>query len=145
VTNGTVSLNPQLAGDLAGGTLQTTDTASPSYQRIRLFQKPAAQLVLNVLGKKPFIPLDYPTEVPAIKNLDNCLISFAYSDMLKRARQFGKAQQEFTEATALLKELALLETVQAANYQKFMPEDGAGDIYFGPGLGVGLGGIGDMY
>lgn len=145
VTNGPVSISPITSYDAAGQTLPASCTHSPSYQRIRLFSKPTNALTLNVLGKKPFIPLDYASEVPAIKNLDNCLISFGVAAMLKRARQFGKAQQELTQAVALLKELALLETVQAANYQKFTPEIGYGDEYFGPGNGVGLGDIGGAY
>lgn len=115
------------------GSLPPTCTKSPSFQRIRIFPIPAGATTLNVLGKKPFTPLTFPTEVPAIRNLDNCLIAFAMGDMLKRARQFGKAETEYGEATKLLDELAKLETIQAANYAQFIPEGGYGDRYFGPG------------
>lgn len=133
VTVGTVTLVPQVTGDDAGGSLATTDTASPSYQRVRIFQIPSAALTLNVLGKMPVSPLTYDQEVPQIRNIDNCLIAFVCGDLLQRARQYGKAQVMYQEGAALLKELANLETVQAANHTQFIPDNGMGDAYFGPG------------
>jgi hypothetical protein len=113
--------------------LTFTDTRSPSYQRIQLFSKPTAAFTLSVLGKKKFVPLNFDSEEPAIKNLDNCLIAFACGDMLKRMRQFGKAQVEYQEGAMLLQELAKLETMQAANNSRIIPDGGFGDPYFSPG------------
>lgn len=115
------------------GTMAAASLKTPSYQRVRIFPIPTAPTTLNVLGKKPFIPLTFPTEVPAIRNLDNCLIAFAMGDMLERARQFGKAQAQYQEAAALLSELAKIETIQAANNTQFVPEGGYGDCFFAPG------------
>lgn len=137
-TTSTVSVSPQAVGDVAGGTMQPTDTASPKYQRIRLFSIPQGAITLNVLGKKPFIPLDFDQEVPAIKNLDNVLIAFTLGDMLRYARQYGKSQQLYTEGAALLRELALLEVVQGANNTRIIPESGYGDPYFSAGRGYGF-------
>lgn len=131
-TTGTVSFNPINAIDGVGQSLNPADTASQSYQRLRLFSIPPAAITLNVLGKKPFIPLDFDQEVPAIKNLDNVLIAWAAGDVLTRVRQFGKAAEQYKEATALLSELAKLETIQAANNCRFVPDAGYGDIFFGP-------------
>lgn len=128
-TIGTVSLNPQF-GTVAGGTLSPSVTASPSYQRIRLFSVPTAAMTLNVLGKRPFVPLTFAQQVPQLRGIDNVLIAFAGADLLKRARQYGKAQAELTEGVALLKELASKQVLQQANYQCFIPADGAFDPFF---------------
>jgi hypothetical protein len=111
---------------------------SPAYQRVRLFSRPTNQVTLSVLGKKPFVNLDFQNEVPLIRNLDNCLIAFGLADMLERSRQYQKAQAKLQEAGALLKELAKLETLQAANNQRFMPETGYGDPFFSPSSQRGL-------
>lgn len=121
--------------------IPAASSASAQYQRIRLFSVPNQALTLNVLGKKPFTPLTFPTEVPAIKNLDNTLIAFALGDMLQRARQFGKAQSLFQEGQMLLQELAKLETIQAANNTSFKPDNGYGDAYFSPTGGLSVGGF----
>jgi hypothetical protein len=114
------------------GTLGPSDLRSPSFQRVRIFPIPLKPGSLNVLGKKPFVPLDFGSEVPALRNLDNVLIAFATADMLTRQRQFGKAQSQMTEAVSLLHELALLEAMQAASNTQFIPESGYGDGYFNP-------------
>jgi hypothetical protein len=133
VTLGAMSLNPQTSGDDAGGTLTTTETRSPSYQRIRLFAIPREETIVSILGKKKFTPLDFDQEEPLIKNLDNCLIAFACSDMLKRARQYAKANEELQQGAILLSELAKLEVLQAANNVKFMPDGGFSEgALFGP-------------
>jgi len=137
-TTSTISVNGQAANDAIGGTLNPTDTTAPKYQRIRLFSIPQGAITLNVLGKKPFIPLDFDQEVPAIKNLDNVLIAFTLGDMLRYARQYGKSQQLYTEGAALLRELALLEVVQGANNTRIIPESGYGDPYFNAGRGYGF-------
>jgi len=132
------SLNPQFSGEAAGGTLALKDTRSPSYQRIRLFSIPSIVTTLKVLGKKKFTPLTLDSEEPEIKNLDNCLIALALGDLWHRRRQINKAQACYQEGAALLKELALLETVQAAHNSRFIPDGGAGDAYFGPGRSGGF-------
>lgn len=120
------------------GTMLPTDTRSPGLQRVRLLSAPNQTLTLSVLGKKPFVPLDFGSEVPLIRNLDNCLIAFGLADMLQRGRQYGKAGQQMQEATALLTELAKLETLQAANNQRFVPDAGYGDPFFAPSSNRGL-------
>lgn len=111
----------EVAGTLAPALLQ-----SPSYQRVRIFPIPAASTTLNVLGKKPFTPMTFDTEVPAIRNLDNCLIAFALGDMMQRGRHFAKAKDQYQEGAILLKELALLEALQAAHCSSIEPDSGFG-------------------
>jgi hypothetical protein len=137
-TTGVVSFAPVITPDGSSGTLQASDTRSPAYQRVRLFNIPTGAITLSVLGKKKFVPLDFDEEEPEIKNLDNCLIAFAMADMLKRARQFAKAQTETQEATVLLAELAKLETVQAAHNSRIIPDGGYGDVFFAPGRSGGF-------
>lgn len=120
------------------GTLLPSETKSVQYQRIRLFGKPVTSMVISVLGKKQFVPLDFDSEVPLIRNLDNCLIAFGSADLLQRARQYGKAAQQMQEGTILLQELAKLETMQAANNQRFIPEGGYGDPFFAPSSNRGV-------
>ncbi len=118
--------------------LATSDTRSPKYQRLRIFNIPDASLTLSVLGKKKFIPLDFDTEEPEISNLDNCLIAFGMADMLEYGRRVGQAQTFKQEGAILLQELAKLETVQAAHNSRFIPENGMGDPFFGPSHNAGL-------
>lgn len=129
-----VSLNPQgySKPQPAGGTLAPTDTRSPSYQRIRLAPIPQIAVSISVLGKMKFVPLDFDSEEPALRNLDNCLIAFGCADMQTYARQLGKADSFMKEGEVLLEELMKLETVQAANNQRIIPSEGFGDRYFGP-------------
>lgn len=111
------------------GTLAASDKQSNTHQRVRLSVKPATgtTTTLYVLGKKPFVPLDFDNEVPAIKNLDNCLIAFACADMWERARQFNKANAKMQEGATLLSELAKLETIQQANHSLMSVANGFGD------------------
>lgn len=132
-TEGDISFVPQFSNDAEGESLADDLTRSPAYQRLRLFSIPQSALTLNVLGKRKFVPLDFDQQEPEIKNLDNCLIAFGMAAMLKRGRQFGKAAAEMSEAVILLQELAKLETIQAANNSRFIPESGFGDPYFSPG------------
>ena len=149
VTQGTVSVlsnTPQPVADTdliinitsTLGSLAPASTRSPQHQRVRLFAIPTEPFSLMALGKKPFVPLDYATEKPLIKNLDNCLIAFGTADLLQRARQFGKAAQQMQEGAALLAELAKLEVLQATNNSRFVPDGGYGDPFFAPSSNRGL-------
>lgn len=124
VTTGTVSaVNPDLT---VAGTIAPADKRSASYQRVFITPVTTTAQTLYVLGKKPFIPLDFGSETPAIKNLDNCLIAFACADLLQRNRQYAKMQTQMQEGGILLGELAKLETLQEATHQVFQPATGAG-------------------
>lgn len=134
------SLNGQFnwLGEQNGGTLSASDTRSPQYQRIRLFYIPKSETTLRILGKRKCSALTFDQEEPEIRNIDNCLIAFALGDLWARRRQLGKANIFYQEGAALLHELAKLETVQAANNSRFIPDAGAGDPFFGPGRSPGF-------
>lgn len=108
------------------GTLLPADLRSPKHNRVQLVPAPAVATTINVLGKKPFIPLDFDNETPAIKNVDDCLIAFGCADLLERVRQYGKAAQKLQEAEALLADLARIETLQEATHQVMQPASGFG-------------------
>lgn len=108
------------------GTLLPSDLRSPKHNRVQLVPAPAVATTINVLGKKPFIPLDFDNETPAIKNVDDCLIAFGCADLLERVRQYGKAAQKLQEAEALLSDLARIETLQEATHQVMQPASGFG-------------------
>jgi hypothetical protein len=120
------------------GEIIPPETRSPSYQRLRIFNIPDAAITLSVLGKKKFIPFDFDNEEPELKNLDNCLIAFGMAEMLQYGRRVGQAQTFLQEAEILLKELARLETVQAAHNSRFVPESGFGDPFFNPSTNAGF-------
>lgn len=132
-TIGEISFSPQISNDADGDSLDETLTRSPAYQRLRLFSIPTTSMTLSVLGKKKFVPLDFDEEEPEIKNLDNCLIAFAMGDMYTRARfPESESQPHYQEGAILLQELAKLETIQAANNSRFIPDNGYMDEWGGP-------------
>lgn len=79
-------------------------------QKIRLYPPPDKFYVFFIYGKKRFIPLSAGTDVPVLRNIDNCLISFVHGDMLQRQRQYAKAQDMFTEAAGQLDLMRKIET-----------------------------------
>jgi hypothetical protein len=142
-TQGTIQVtlnNPLSALGLVVASLAPSVLQSPSYQRVRIFPIPASAITLNVLGKKPCTPLVFDTEIPAIRNLDNCLIAFAMGDMFTRARfPAEEAAPHYQEGAMLLKELALLEALQAAHCSMIDPETGFGNGVINPRYGFGRG------
>jgi hypothetical protein len=136
--DGDLTVGPILPLDGNSGEILAGETGSSRLQRIRLFNIPDVETTLKVLGKKKFVPLDFDQQEPEIKNLDNCLIAFACGAMWKRRRQMAKAMEEMKIGVALLGELAKLETIQASHNSRFIPDGGAGDVFFGPGRSGGL-------
>lgn len=113
-------------------TLAAAATRSPTYQRLRLFGIPSTAVVLKVLGKAKYDPLDFDTQEQTIRNSENCLLAFGRGDLLRRGGENGAAQLAFQEAAALLQQLKDVEAVQAANNQRIIPDSG-----YGPEWGIG--------
>jgi hypothetical protein len=131
VTLSTVYPGSGLTG--LAGTLKANVTRSPSYQRLRLFGMPTVATTLRVLGKAQYVPIDYGTQEPGLRNSENVLIAFTRGDMLRRGGENGAASMAFTEATALLQVLKDVEAVQAAHNARIIPDDGYGPQWgFGP-------------
>lgn len=97
--------------------------------RVRLVGVPDNGTVVRVLGKAKCPGLTEDGDEPVIQGIENCLLAFAQGDMLQRERQYGKAQQCYTEAVALLDRLKQIEVVQAANNKRIIPDDGYGNPY----------------
>lgn len=112
--------------------LSATETSSPSYQRIRLIPKPTADLTVTVLGKAKYEPLEFDQQEPALRNCTNALLAFMRGSLKRRGGEIGAAQLEFAEANALVKQVEQIEALQAANNQRFIPEEG-----YGPTGGLG--------
>jgi hypothetical protein len=114
--------------------LQNTDTAAsilsvaatvtelPLRCRIQLLPMPTAALNLKTLVKWKCPPLEDDTAEAQISGIDNCLVTFALGDMLRRARQYGKAEVVFQEAMGLLAQLKQLGVWQEACVQRITPE-----------------------
>ena len=121
------AINPTLFDDsgtpLAFVTLPKT---ADGIVRLRLVQKPNQTKTLTVLGKVKLRIIDstnqYQTrnltqdgDSPALRNIDNALLSFAEGDMLARDRQYAKSQLMMQDGVAQVKVATNVEQSQAAN------------------------------
>ena len=88
-----------------------TDSADNS-KKIQLYPTPSTDGALLIVGKRTAPPLVIGTDVPILRNIDNCLLAYAHYDMLHRMRQYGKAQVILDEATKLYAEAEALEKAQ---------------------------------
>ena len=120
------------ATTVAVATFAAADTKAPSYSRIRLLPIPTTDMTVKVLGKAKYEPLDFDQQEPALRNCTNALLAFIRGSLKRRGGENAAAQMEFSEATALLKQVEQIEALQAANNSRFTPEDG-----FGPEHGIG--------
>jgi hypothetical protein len=100
------------------------------FQRVRLYSRPeydsTGPIQLTILGKKKIRPLTADTDAPMISGIDNALIKYGTADMLKRQRQYGKAQLETGEGDRLLAVARDAETNQTAKIMRIIPEDLSG-------------------
>ena len=100
------------------------------FQRVRLYSRPeydsTGPIQLTILGKKKIRPLTADTDAPMISGIDNALIKYGTVDMLKRQRQYGKAQLETGEGDRLLAVARDAETNQTAKIMRIIPEDLSG-------------------
>jgi hypothetical protein len=100
------------------------------FQRVRLYNRPeydsTGPIQLTILGKKKIRPLTADTDAPMISGIDNALIKYGTADMLKRQRQYGKAQLETGEGDRLLAVARDAETNQTAKIMRIIPEDLSG-------------------
>ena len=76
-----------------------------------------------ILGKQKIRPLVSDTDAPMISGIDNALIKYGTADMLKRQRQYGKAQLETGEGDRLLAVARDTETNQTARIMRIVPDD----------------------
>lgn len=120
----TVYLADPAEGLVTLGTLDPTDTRTPCYQRIRVFDIPGSTAVLRVAGKVKAESLTFDNEEPMLRSCENILLAFAQGDMLQRERHYSQAKEMYDEAIALLEQLKRVEVVQQANNRRIIPQDG---------------------
>ena len=96
------------------------------FQRVKFFDKPKYDASdpknLYVIGKRKTQPMIGDYDSPMISGIDNVLIHFATGDMLKRSRQFGKAQLEHQQANALMQVARDQENNQSAKQTRLIPD-----------------------
>lgn len=89
-----------------------TEFVISGVQSFRLYPNPNAAVAIRPYGKRVFAALG-ASNVPVIRNIDNCLIAFAQADMLERQRQYAKSGEKVKEAGALLVQMKAVETERA--------------------------------
>jgi len=96
------------------------------FQRVKFFDRPkydaSSPVNLYVLGKKKIRPMVSDYDTPMVSGIDNVLIHFATGDMLKRSRQFGKAQLEIQQANSLMQVARDQENNQSAKEVRLIPD-----------------------
>lgn len=90
------------------------------YARIKPVPEPSTAGTLYVLGKLKFVSLG-DSDSPCLRGVDNALLAFAEGDMLERARQYGKAQAKYTEASAQLQVMRDIEKGQQQSISSIVP------------------------
>ncbi len=96
------------------------------FQRVKFFERPkydaASPVNLYIVGKKKIRPMVSDYDTAMISGIDNVLIHFATGDMLKRSRQFGKAQLEIQQANSLMQVARDQENNQSAKEVRLIPD-----------------------
>ena len=96
------------------------------FQRVKFFDRPkydaSSPVNLYVVGKKKIRPMVSDYDTPMVSGIDNVLIHFATGDMLKRSRQFGKAQLEIQQANSLMQVARDQENNQSAKEVRLIPD-----------------------
>ena len=96
------------------------------FQRVKFFERPkydaASPVNLYIVGKKKIKPMVSNYDTPMVAGIDNVLIHFATGDMLKRSRQFGKAQLEIQQANSLMQVARDQENNQSAKEVRLIPD-----------------------
>ena len=96
------------------------------FQRVKFFDRPkynaASPVNLYIVGKKKIKPMVSNYDTPMVAGIDNVLIHFATGDMLKRSRQFGKAQLEIQQANGLMQVARDQENNQSAKEVRLIPD-----------------------
>ena len=96
------------------------------FQRVKFFERPkydaSSPVNLYIVGKKKIKPMVSNYDTPMVAGIDNVLIHFATGDMLKRSRQFGKAQLEIQQANNLMQVARDQENNQSAKEVRLIPD-----------------------
>lgn len=136
-TIGTVTIK-----DAANVTLQTLWAEERNRLQSRLFPWPEPDSTINVLvlAKKKLREMTDDNDAPALRDCENALIAFTKARLLRRARQYSKADREDSIAMAHLEQLPKIERQQAASITQIEPvsmgEYTISDFEFGTSGGI---------
>lgn len=110
-TTGTITIK-----DASGTTLQTLWPEERNRLQARLVPYPTPIQTVNVLvlAKKKYREMTDDNDAPAIRDCENALISFTTARLLRRARQYSKADRQDAIAMNHLANLPKVERQQAA-------------------------------
>jgi hypothetical protein len=117
-TTGTVTIK-----DASGTTLQTLWAEEHNRLQSRLipFPVPDASINVLVLAKKKLREMTDDNDAPALRDCENALIAFTTGRLLRRARQFSKADRLDSIAMSHLENLPKIERQQAASITQIEP------------------------
>tara|TARA_Y100001963_G_scaffold152126_1_gene236328 strand:+ start:381 stop:1547 length:1167 start_codon:yes stop_codon:yes gene_type:complete len=138
-TTNSYSAIHSLSKETTDGYVQVRSNATPTdrffwpewenvskFQRVKFFDRPNyssdSPVNLYVIGKKKIQPMVDDYDSAMISGIDNVLIHFATGDMLKRSRQFGKAQLEIQQANSLMQVVRDQENNQSAKETRLIPD-----------------------
>jgi hypothetical protein len=139
-SDGDISYDSSALGSLSYtsvATIAATSQSASKRDRIRLLQIPVAETTIRVLGKRTMPTFENDLDVVPLTGAEGCLGAFAQASMLRRERQYGKAQAMLQEALSMLDLLIDNETVQQANHSIVMPASGFGYGVCRPNWGFG--------
>ena len=89
--------------------------------RIKLLKTPDAATQLLLLVKVRPQPLSFDSDTPQLRNVENALCAYAMGDMLQRARQYAKAQEQFGEGRGHVSGMLDEENNQNARIIQMVP------------------------
>jgi hypothetical protein len=89
--------------------------------RIKFLPTPAVTTPIILQGTRAFVQLTHDLDQPVIRGLDETIIAYATGDMLRRQRQYQKAQLLYQEAAAALKSAVQSETEAAGYNARIVP------------------------
>ncbi len=127
------ALDPNAWNDVSGRRASPTNAINlpkdgSGYCRFKPVPTPDAAGAVYVLGKLKWVALGN-SDTPCLRGIDNALLAYAEADMLERARQYGKAQAKFAEASAQVQLMLDIEKGQQQSQSIIIPSD---DGYYSP-------------
>ena len=94
---------------------------SVAVHRMKFLPTPTVATPIMLQGTRDFTQLIADTDEPVLRGIDEALIAYALGDMLRRQRQYGKAQLIYQEASAALKNMVESETEASAFNARIVP------------------------
>jgi len=105
--------NPAILGQSGMPTCYREFTDTDNSRRIQFYPSPNVDTPLFIVGKRTLTQLIELSDESIIRGIDSVLFAFAHHDLLRRQKQYGKAQTVLEEANALLQAAQNAETNQA--------------------------------